>query len=220
MSSIVVVRKLSGLQHGHLVVVEIDDLRGVLDDRRGVGGDDVFVLAHADDQRAALAGDDQRVRLVLADDRDAVRALDLVQRRLHRALEQRRAGRHVVLRLQLGVQIADQHRQHFGVGLAGEGVALLGQELLERGVVFDDAVVDQRDPAGVVAVRVGVDFGRRRASPSDVRHADLRPGGSALPPIKCSSSTLIRPTARRTCSPPRHRSPRCRPSHSRDIPAA
>ena len=34
MSSIVMVRKLVRLQHGHLVVVEIDHLRGVLDDRR------------------------------------------------------------------------------------------------------------------------------------------------------------------------------------------
>ena len=74
MSSMVVVRKPSRLEHGHLVVVEINDLRGVLDDRAGIGRDDVFVLAHADDQRRALARDDQRVRLVLADDRDAVRA--------------------------------------------------------------------------------------------------------------------------------------------------
>jgi hypothetical protein len=56
MSSMVVVRKLSGLSR-HLVVVEIDHLRGVLDDGAGIGGDDVFILPHADDQRAALAGD-------------------------------------------------------------------------------------------------------------------------------------------------------------------
>ena len=144
-------RKLVGLEHGHLVVVEIDDLRGVLDDRGGVGGDDVFVLAHADDQRRALAGDDERVGLVLADDRDAVGAFDFVQRRLHRALKQRRAGGMSFLRLQFGVEIADQHREHFGVGLAGERVALFVEELLERGVVFDDAVVDQRDlPASSV----------------------------------------------------------------------
>ena len=37
--------ELVGLQHRHLVVVEVDDLRGVLDDGAGVGGDDVFVLA-------------------------------------------------------------------------------------------------------------------------------------------------------------------------------
>ena len=93
MSSMVMVRNWPGLQHGHLVVVEVDHLRGVLDDGAGVGGDDVLVLADADDQRAALAGDDQRVGLVLADHRDAVGALDLVQRRLHRALQQRCARR-------------------------------------------------------------------------------------------------------------------------------
>ena len=36
--------------YGHLVVVEVDDLLRVLDDGRGIGGDDVFVIAHADDQ--------------------------------------------------------------------------------------------------------------------------------------------------------------------------
>ena len=71
----VMVRKLAGREHGHFVVVEVDDLGGVLDDGAGIGGDDVFVLAHADDQRAALAGNDQGVGLILADDGDAVGAV-------------------------------------------------------------------------------------------------------------------------------------------------
>ena len=91
MSSIVHGAEAVGLEHGHLVVVEVDDLRGVLDDGAGIGGDDVFVLAHADDQRRALARDDQRVGLILADDGDAVGALDFMQRRLHRSLQQRDA---------------------------------------------------------------------------------------------------------------------------------
>ncbi len=42
-----------GLDDGHFVVVEVDDLGGVLDDGGGVGGDDVFAVADADDQGAA-----------------------------------------------------------------------------------------------------------------------------------------------------------------------
>ena len=72
------------------------------------------------------------------------------------------------------VEIADQHRQHFGVGLAWKTMALFGQELLEGGVVFDDAVVHQRDAAGVVGMRVGVDFGGGAVGgPAGVGHADV-----------------------------------------------
>ena len=56
MSSIVVVRNSLGLIIGHLIVVEIDDLRGVLDDGARIGGDDIFVLPDADDQRANPCG--------------------------------------------------------------------------------------------------------------------------------------------------------------------
>ena len=80
------------------------------------------------------------------------------------------------------VEVADQHRQHFGVGLAGEGVALVGEELLEGGVVFDDAVVDQGDSAGVVGVGVGVDLGGRAVGgPAGVGHADAASRGNACP---------------------------------------
>src|SRR5207237_8404600 len=72
------------------------------------------------------------------------------------------------------VQVPDQHGQHFGVSLAGERVPLLGEELLQRRVIFDDAVVNQRDAAGVVGVRVGVDLGRRAVGgPAGVGHADV-----------------------------------------------
>ena len=47
----------------------------------------------------------------------------------------------------------------FGVGFAGEAVALGDELLLESQVVFDDAVVHDDERARAVAVRVGVFFG-------------------------------------------------------------
>ena len=147
----------------HLVVVQVDDVRRVLDDGRGVGGDQVLAVAHAHDQRAAAPRGHQLVRLQDADHRDAVRPADFLQRRRHRLLQ----------RDALDVHLPHQVREDLRVGLALEDVALGQQKLLERGIVLDDAVVDQRDPPGVVKMRVGVEFvGFTMRSPAGVRDAD------------------------------------------------
>ena len=112
-----------------------------------IGGDDVLILAHPHHEGRALTGDDQDVRLLLADHGDGVGAPHLPQRRLHGGLE-------VAV-----VQLADQVHQHLGVGLRFEGVALLLEVGLQRDVVLDDAIVDESDAVTVrliVAVRVGV----------------------------------------------------------------
>ena len=160
-------------QNGHLVVVEVDHAAGVFDNGRGIAGDDVFVLADADDQRRALAGHDQRFRLVLANDGDAVGALDLGECRLDGLLQHALALLHLVL--QLAVQVADEDGQDLGVGLAAEGVAVALKVLFEGGVVLDNAVVDQGDAAGAVGVGVGVEAGGGAVGgPAGVGHADAR----------------------------------------------
>ena len=53
----------------------------------------------------------------------------------------------------------DQVRDDFGVGLGLEDVAFALQLFFERQEVFDDAVVDDDDVAGAIAVRMGVLFG-------------------------------------------------------------
>ena len=56
-------------------------------------------------------------------------------------------------------------------------VAFFGEEFLQGGIVFDDAVVNQGDPAGVVGVRVGIDFGGSAVGrPAGVGHASLGRG--------------------------------------------
>ncbi len=132
---------------GHFVVVEIDYIGGVLDDRRCVGGDDVLPAAHADNQRAALAGDHQLVRFATGDHRDTVGPADLRQSRAHRVLQ----NRHAVV-----VEAPDQLTEDFRIGIATKDMSLADEELLQFRVVFNDAVVDQGDIAAVIAVGMGV----------------------------------------------------------------
>ena len=53
----------------------------------------------------------------------------------------------------------DQVRDDFGVGLGDEFVAFGDELVLQLEIIFDDAVVNDDDFAGAVAVRVGVFFG-------------------------------------------------------------
>ena len=132
------------------VVLERNRLGRVRDDRAGVRGDDVLILADAHHERRALARHHEDVRLLLADHRDRVGAGHLAQRRLHGDLE-------VAF-----VQLADQMREHLGVGVRSEDVPLVRKVGLESRVVLDDAVVDDRNAVAaraVIEVRVGVDLG-------------------------------------------------------------
>ena len=69
------------------------------------------------------------------------------------------------------VIIADQMRQHLGVGVGFEFVSGVEQFLFERVVIFDDAVVDDGDSAGLIQVRMGI-FVRGRAVRGPARVAD------------------------------------------------
>ena len=63
-------------------------------------------------------------------------------------------------------------RDDFGIGFRLEGVAFGLKQLLERQEVFDDAVVDDDDVAGAIAVRVGVLFsGASVSGPAGVADA-------------------------------------------------
>ena len=110
-----------------------------------VGGDEILALADADENRGALARDDDLARLVARDHRQAVGADDVRQRPDH-PLFQRRAFRHL-----------DQMGDGLGIGVAVEAVAAT----LERGPqafgVLDDAVVHDGDVTAAIAMGMGID---------------------------------------------------------------
>ena len=147
-------------EHRHLAVVEIDDRAGVIEQRRLIGRDEVLALADAEHDRRAVARRDHRARFIRREHHDAVGAIDVAQCRGDRFLE-------IPL-----VQLTDQVRQHLGVGLGEKDVPAREQRLLDRVGVLDDAVVNQRDPARLVEVRMRVDRGRRAVRrPARVAHA-------------------------------------------------
>ncbi|CUJ06086.1 Uncharacterised protein [Achromobacter xylosoxidans] len=140
------------LQVDDVAVFQVDDLVGGAGQRQRVRGQEVLVLAHPHHQRRTLARADHAVRFVTAEHGDGVGAMQAAHGVLH-GLEQ-----------VAGIQVVDQVRDHFGVGLAFEDVAhglQLGAQFV---VVLDDAVVHQRDARLVIAqvreMRVGIMRGR------------------------------------------------------------
>ncbi len=101
----------------------------------------------ADDERAVLPGGDEGVGVVGADDAEGIGALDPPQAAAH-------GLQHVVALVVVELQ---QLGHHLRVRVGGEVDALAHQVLLELHVVFDDAVVDQGDPAVLADMGVGVD---------------------------------------------------------------
>ena len=67
----------------------------------------------------------------------------------------------------------DEVRQHLCVGVADQGVASVGEQLLQCFVILDDAVVDDRDPLFASGVGMGVSVaGWAMGGPTGVSDAD------------------------------------------------
>ena len=147
------------LQVHHVAFFEVDDLVGYAGQRHRVAGEEVLALADAHDQWRPRTRADHAVRLVMAEHGDGVGALQPLRSGLH-------GGEQVAV-----VEMVDQMGDDFGVGLAFKVVAAGAQLAAQRVVVFDDAVVDERD-AVAAEVRVRVDHRRRAVrGPACVRDA-------------------------------------------------
>jgi hypothetical protein len=158
-----------------LAVLHEHHVFGVIQDGRDVGGDEVLVVADADDQRRSLAGGDQPVGLV---GRHGDEGIDAAQARQHLA---ERAGK---LGLAIVQFVLDGVRDDLGVGLGDEPVPLRLQLVPQLEVVLDDAVVNHDQPSRAVAVRVGVFLGgptvRRPARVSEAEAPIQRVGRDDL----------------------------------------
>ena len=152
----------------HIAFFKVNNLVGDAGQRHGVAGQKGFALPHAQNQRRAGAGADHAMRLVLVEHGNRIRAMEL----LHRGLDG--------LEQVAVVQAVDQVRNDLGVGLAGKHIAPGLQGGAQLFVVFDDAVVHQRDATGlgthraraVAEVRVRVVHRRRTVrGPAGVRDA-------------------------------------------------
>ena len=147
----VVHREEIGTDQGRLTVFDEREPPRVLEQRRGIAGQVVAVLTPAKDQRRAVLGRGDALR-VLVEHAERAQSVQPTKHR-HQGVHERFAA--LVVAQLIFEQVADDFR----VGLRGEGVAEGNKVALQLGVVFDDAVVDDRQPAVAIEVRVGVGVG-------------------------------------------------------------
>ena len=135
-------------EDGDFAIAEEEDAAGVLQNRGNVAGDEEFVFAEADDDGRAEARGDDFVRIARGERYQRVRAAHHFYGFQDGFFE----------RCAFGI-FFDQVRDDFGVCFGDEFVAFGDELVLQLEIIFDDAVVDDDDFAGAVAVRVRVFFG-------------------------------------------------------------
>ena len=143
-----------GGDHHGLVLAEFDGVAGVLDERGDVGADEHLAVADADHQRRGAARGDDGAGIVGVGEHQGEVALQAAQHGQHRAGEVARGRRRG------GTAWATRcTATSVSVSLANSTPAA-SSSCAQRREVLDDAVVDDGDLAGGVAVRVRVAVGR------------------------------------------------------------
>ena len=152
---------------GHVTLLEEDDPVRVGEDRGDVAGNEALLAVPADDQWHVLAGTHEAAHLPAVHDDERVGALDRAERRADGVGEVARIG------------LLDEVRQRLRVGLRGERVAPGLEPVAELPEVLDDPVVNDRDVARAVLVRVRVQVVRASVGrPAGVGQADRRVRGA------------------------------------------
>ena len=141
-----------GGDHHGLVLAQFDRVAGVLDERRHIRADEHLPVADAQHQRGGPAGGHDGARLVGVGEHQREMALQPAQHGQHR-------GGEITGGLANAIGPGDQVHGHLGVGVAGELHAVGFQLTTQRGEVFDDPVVHDRDLDVGVAMRVRVAVG-------------------------------------------------------------
>ena len=138
-------------------IVQINDRPRVLHDSGGIGRYEVFTVAQGQQQRRTQPRRNKCVWLVRGNHPQTVRAFHPSQGLGDRPLER------------VGVQLANEMRQHLCIGFGPKPTTALREPGPQRRSILDDAVVNNRDcPIGIgVRMRVHV-VGRAVRSPTGV----------------------------------------------------
>ena len=151
-------------QQGNVAVFQIADFACKRNHGGNIGGDKRFLIAQSNQQRAAHAGDHHVLRVVLRDDGDGIRAVEVSAGSLN-------GGKQiapVVL-----VFMVDGVGNDFGVGLRFKRIAQALQAAALGFKVFNDAVVHHRNRAAR-NMRMGVGLGYAAVGcPAGVPDADV-----------------------------------------------
>jgi len=154
----------------HIALFEIHHVPGDLQQGRHIGPDEVFSLAHSQQQRTAFTRGNELVRIVCCHHADGVGTDQLRQRHL-------RGYQQAALRIVAMNQVGDD----FGVGIGGKFITVCGQVFTQFFVVFDDAVMHHGD-------EIAADMWMCIAF---ARHTVRRPSCMCNPQLAISVRTLL-----------------------------
>src|ERR1017187_5998611 len=147
------------------------------DDGADVTREKVLVAPNADEERTSAAGPDNLGGMIRMDNSDAIGAHHILEREANSFGERGPVGAGVV-RVDFLIMLANDVGEHFGVGLGGKRVAFGEKPFLEKQVVFDHAVMNERNLAGLIEVWVGIGVGwRSMRRPARVANAHVTLGG-------------------------------------------
>ena len=135
-------------QNGHVAVGQEEHVARVTQNRRHIGGDEVFAVAQTHHYRRPGARSHDLVRVLAGDHAQREHAGQLPHRVAHGVF-------------QIPIEVLlDQMRDHLRIGFGDELVAFLNQLMFQSQVIFDNAVMHHHDVAVTIAMRVRVLFGR------------------------------------------------------------
>ena len=145
---------------GVVVVLDVDDLFRVTDQRTGVAGQKVFPATDSDDQRTSESGCHDQTRHVSKHDGQSVCPFDLANRCFYGNDARLRIGR-VSTKLDcLFKLMSHQMGRHFGIRGRMKYKTEFAQSITQNRVIFNDAVVDKNDLAIAARMRVRIDVAR------------------------------------------------------------
>jgi hypothetical protein len=138
---------------GHEIeILEIHHLLGVGEERRGVAGDELLIVADPDHERAAPPGPEDQARTIEVNEGDPVGSLQLAEGTFGGVLK-----RLFSIGFRLVIILANEVSQHLGIGGGDEAMTGALQLLAERLVVVDNTIVHEGESPGPVRMGVGID---------------------------------------------------------------
>ena len=141
-----------GGDHHGLVLAQLDGMAGVFDKRRDIGAHEHLAVADTQHQRRRSPGGDDGAGIIDIEEHQREVTLEAAQHRQHRS-DEVTGGR------AMSIGPGDQMHGDLGVGVARKIHPGRLEFTAQRGEVFDDPVVHDRDLGGGVAMRVRVAVG-------------------------------------------------------------
>ena len=154
---VVQVKRFAG-QAGDFLIIDIDDVAGVIQHGGNVGSDHmplIFAVAASDDERTVLAGRIQHAGLVAEKNAQRIASAN-ADHHIADGIE-RTFTRGKPLLPRLDIVAVQQRGGNFCIGLRGKGIPLAHERFFDLLIVFDDTVMDDHHALFTRILRMRVD---------------------------------------------------------------